>query len=675
MATVIVVDDNEADRRLMAVLLEQAGHRVVLAGDGQVALELVRKERPHLLISDLILPSLDGYELVDAIRRDASVAATPIVLQTAHFLDGEVRRVAGSMGVRHVLIKPTEPQAFLDAVKDALAVGQEAPPVNGAKVQAQNFYTEHLRLLSAKLYEEVQKLEAAREELRLAEHNYRLLFDNHPEPMWVYDEETLLFVEANEAAVRRYGYSRAEFQGMSLERVIAPDSLPAPEATMSRTDALRRSGPWVHLAKDGTKIEVEVISHAVTFNNRAARLVMAQDVTEKRRLEELLRQSQRLDAVGQLAGGVAHDFNNLLGVILNFALFVKEKVEAEAHQADGERWQPVLKDVERIERAGQSAARLTHQLLAFARRDVVQPRALNINSVVSELEPLLRRTLGEHVEFVTNLGTDLWPVLIDPGQLEQVLTNLAVNARDAMGQGGRLTVDTQNTVVDETYAAGRPGLKPGRYVRLGVSDSGTGMDAETLRRAFEPFFTTKPKGESAGLGLSNLYGIVTQAGGHVAINSEPGIGTRVITLLPATNQVPPPPPQAGPAEGTAAGGTILVVEDADDVREVVERILTRNGYQVMVAPNGREALEAVRRHAGDIDLVLTDVVMPFMQGKELAERIVALRPGIRVLFMSGYAQPAFGASGTLEPGVVLLEKPFTEPALLARVRQVLEARE
>jgi len=262
---------------------------------------------------------------------------------------------------------------------------------------------------------------------------------------------------------------------------------------------------------------------------------------------------------------------------------------------------------------------------------------------------------------------------MDPGQLEQVLTNLAVNARDAMPDGGKLTIDCENVYVDLAYAAGRAALKPGRYVRIRVSDTGTGMDAATLQRVFEPFFTTKPKGEGTGLGLATVYGIVSQAGGDISIYSEVGVGTRVHVLLPASDSAPKhSEPDTAPARDQASA-TILVVEDADDLREITELILTRNGYRVMSASNGPEALEIVKHRAGAIDLLLTDVVMRLMQGRELAQRVAVLQPDIRILFMSGYAQPILGVGGTLDDGVLLLEKPFTEPALLAKVKEALRA--
>jgi CheY-like chemotaxis protein len=370
---------------------------------------------------------------------------------------------------------------------------------------------------------------------------------------------------------------------------------------------------------------------------------------------------------------VAHDFNNLLSVILNYAAFVKERLASVTIGGDDARLISAMKDVERIERAGQSAAHLTHQLLAFARREAVRPQSLDVNSVVSELEPLLRRTLGEHIEVETRPEPELWPVFFDPGQLEQVLMNLVVNARDAMSKGGRLTIDTANVEVDDAYASGRPGLRPGRFVQLRITDTGSGMDKQTLDRAFEPFFTTKPKGQGTGLGLATIYGVVHQAGGYVGIYSEVGVGTRVTTLLPATNESPAQPVVTRTGKSNRGVETVLVVEDAEDLREVVARILSRNGYEVILATDGVDALEVARRHAGEIHLLLSDVVMPRMQGPELSTRLSAERPQIRVLFMSGYPQPLLGPSSELPPEVVLIEKPFNETTLLAGVRHVLDS--
>jgi signal transduction histidine kinase/ActR/RegA family two-component response regulator len=456
---------------------------------------------------------------------------------------------------------------------------------------------------------------------------------------------------------------------MTIDEIHPPEEMPGVLESLREAADSDKSTAGRHRLKNGTVIEVEVSTRDL---GKGSRYVMAQDVTEKQKYQRQLHQAQRMESLGQLAGGVAHDFNNLLGVIINFSWFVKANLTAEVESGNGERLRPVLKDMERIERAAENAARLTHQLLAFARVDVVQPRAMDMNVVVSEMAPMLRRTLGEHIDLIAAPAPNLLRVMIDSGQLSQVLTNLAVNSRDAMPKGGKLTIDLANVDVDTAYAGARPALKPGRYVRLRVSDTGAGMDKKTLEHAFEPFFTTKPRGEGTGLGLATVYGIVTQAGGTIEVYSEPGLGTRVSVLLPATDQIPSV--VAAQSHGhTPATETVLVVEDSEDLREIVDRILSAHGYRVVVASNGPDALTVARDYSGHIDLLLTDVIMPLMQGNELAERLVADRADLRVLFMSGFAQPALAATGTLAPEIALLDKPFNEATLLSRIRQVLDA--
>jgi hypothetical protein len=395
---------------------------------------------------------------------------------------------------------------------------------------------------------------------------------------------------------------------------------------------------------------------------------------ERERLEAQLHQSQRLESLGQLAGGVAHDFNNLLAVMLNYTAFIAEEI-TDAATRDGGRWQQVGHDIAQVQRAGERATELTHQLLAFGRREVVRPQVLNLNTVVTEIETLLRRTLGEHIQLHTTLDGDLRPVLADPGQLEQVLVNLAVNARDAMPDGGTLSIHTTNHTIDGASATRYPLLRPGPHVKLRVADTGAGIPPEIAERVFEPFFTTKPKGEGTGLGLATVYGIITQAGGHAEITSAPGAGTAFTIFLPATDQQPTTTQQPDPTTATArtgGGETVLVVEDEEALREVTRRILTRNGYHVLTAAGGPEALKIAEHGNEEIHLLLTDVIMPHMLGKELATAICDLYPATRVLYMSGYAQPVLASQGSLDPGVTLVEKPFTEPGLLDRIRAVLD---
>jgi signal transduction histidine kinase/CheY-like chemotaxis protein len=519
------------------------------------------------------------------------------------------------------------PIARLDGeVRRATAVGAPRPVTVSGPSEVRSL-AGHMNELGASL---------AREQAA-----YRVLFEGSPLPMWVHDTATRRILEANEAAVAAYGYSHDELLNTTV-------------------DELER-GPNLHGRKDGTTMEVSVASHPIAFRGHDACIVIAEDITEKERLRHQLQQSQRIESLGQLAGGVAHDFNNLLAVILGYASFIERR--AEPGSADE-------RDVTAIREAGERASRLTRQLLSFARREVVRPTVLDLTGVVLEMEQLLRRTIGEHVVLETSLAPDLWPIMADDGQLEQVLINLAVNARDAMPQGGTLTLDTENIDVDDAYASARPGLIPGRYVRLRVSDTGVGMAPDVASRAFEPFFTTKPKGQGTGLGLATIHGIVTQAGGHVQIYSERGLGTTFTVLLPATEAAVPEAPPKHHDRTLGGGETILVVEDEPAMLEVTRRILDANGYVVLTAGRGTEALRIAAEHDGPIDLLLTDVVMPYMMGKEVAERVCALRPGIRVLFMSGYAQNVIGPMGDLADGRRIIDKPFTEAALLARLQSL-----
>jgi signal transduction histidine kinase/CheY-like chemotaxis protein len=387
--------------------------------------------------------------------------------------------------------------------------------------------------------------------------------------------------------------------------------------------------------------------------------------------DALKRHAQRLESLGQLAGGIAHDFNNLLAVILGYTSFVSEELEAASQSDWSERVAAARGDLERVTQAAERAAALTRQLLAFARQEVVRPTVLDVNRVVSGVEEMLRRTIGEDVELVTTLADDLWPILADPGQLEQVLVNLAVNARDAMPAGGTLTIETENVNVDVDTIANGSNARPGRNVRLRVSDTGSGMSADVVEHVFEPFFSTKEKGAGTGLGLATVFGIVGQADGHVLIYSEPGLGTTLSITMPVTTEVAVSMTEQTPYQRSPTGETVLVVEDEPELREVTRRILRRNGYRVITASNGLEALKIAGDHVGEIHLLITDVVMPQMLGKEVAEKMALLKPGIEVLFMSGYARPVLASQGRLDPNVTLIEKPFSGADLIAMAGQVL----
>jgi PAS domain S-box-containing protein len=542
----------------------------------------------------------------------------------------------------------------------------------GVLVEAFNDMLDQIQRRDAELVQtartleiEVAERQRADEALRASEERYRHLFENNPQPMWVFDERSLAFLAVNEAACDHYRYSHEEFLGMTIRDIRPAEDVPS---LLDRPETEPRgpqeSGVWKHRRKDGTLIEVEIVSRPVMFDGNAAQLVLAVDVTERRQLEQQLRQSQKMEAVGQLAGGIAHDFNNLLTAILGYADLLASRPALESTARE---------EIEEIRKAGQRAASLTRQLLAFSRRQVLEPAVLRVNELVANLEKMLRRLIGEDVDLVTRLDPSASNVRADPGQLEQVIMNLAVNARDAMPRGGQLTIETANVDLDQAYAQQHASVQPGFYVMIAVSDTGVGMDAATQARIFEPFFTTKEKERGTGLGLSTVYGIVKQSGGYVWVYSEPGKGTTFKVYFPRVEEVAPArQPRVVPA--TLVGTeTLLLVEDDPAVRKLSCAILERAGYRVLEAESGRKALELARDSTSGIPLVVTDLVMPDMSGTDLAAELVIRYPEIRVLFMSGYTDDAVVRHGFLAAGRAFLQKPFTPDTLTRKIREILDA--
>jgi nitrogen-specific signal transduction histidine kinase/ActR/RegA family two-component response regulator len=385
------------------------------------------------------------------------------------------------------------------------------------------------------------------------------------------------------------------------------------------------------------------------------------DITERKALEKQLRQLQKMEAVGQLSSGIAHDFNNLLGVILGYSELLEDNLSQNTK---------LRKLAQEIKKAGLRAASLTRQLLAFSRQQVLEPKVLNLNAVVTDTEKMLRRLIGEHIEITSTLAPDLGQVKADQGQIEQVIINLAVNARDAMPTGGKLFIETRNFELDEEYALHHPPAVPGRCVELVITDTGVGMDAQTQSHIFEPFFTTKELGKGTGLGLATVYGVVKQSGGYVWVYSEPGIGSTFKVYLPRVDEAVQ---KSGPGdfESTPARGseTILLVEDEESLRTLTRTMLEENGYAVLEARGGEEAIEIARLHGPHIDLLLTDMVMPGMNGRAVAQSLALIRPGVKIVYMSGYS--GFGSRGLAESGDILLSKPLTRDTLLRKLHEVL----
>jgi PAS domain S-box-containing protein len=520
----------------------------------------------------------------------------------------------------------------------------------------------------------LEALERARqrEALRAQERLLRQIIDANPSLIFVKDWNGR-FVLVNQATAHVYGTTVEALVGKTEgdfnrnmeevahflrdDRAVMSSGQPKIIAEEPVTNPTTGDTRWFQTIKVPLRSPAE---------GTATLLGVATEITERKRLEEQLLQSQKMEAVGQLAGGVAHDFNNILTAIVGYTDLLASELASNVRQ---------LEDLEEIRKAARRAAALTRQLLAFSRKQVLEPRIIDVNAVVLNLDKMLRSLISENIELKTDLADNLGAARADPNQIEQVIMNLAINARDAMPDGGTVTIETGNVTLDDAYAAQHVSVIPGEYVMLAVSDTGCGMDEKTKSRIFEPFFTTKPAGRGTGLGLSTVYGIVKQTGGNIWLYSEPGKGTTFKIYLPAIAALPEDIGKVAPAEAPRRGaGTVLVVEDDEQLRRLTHRALDAQGYTVLVADRGATALDIARRHKGEIDLLLTDVIMPDTNGRKLAETIRAARPGMRVLYMSGYPDGAIASHGMLEPGVAYLAKPFTTEAITRKVREVLEAR-
>ena len=751
---ILLVNDNPIQLDSIVDLLSLDGYSLLKADSAKRALQIMQSRRPDLVISDVI-------ELCSRIKSDPATADIPVLLVSDLKYDDASALEGLEAGADESLAVDAPLSLLIKKVGRLMAQSR----ANRAR----------------------HKDDTAAQE---SESQYRLLFESNPHPLLVYDAETLRFLTVNEKAITLYGYSREEFLSLTLEDIRSQDDLPEhTDGLSTREPNVQYSGLHRHKKKDGSIIETETYSNDILFQKRRARLVLAIDITERRRdeeairaseerfskafsaspvpmsittydegryidvnesflqnsgytreeiigrtttdinlyadpgerarlkqilkeqgrirnaevrrrvksgevrvalasseiinldgeqciltttnditdrrrLEEQLLHSQKMESVGRLAGGVAHDFNNLLTAIIGYGQLLLTSFD----KSD-----PRYVHAEEIENAGKRAATLTNQLLAFSRKQVIKSQLLDLNAVVTNIEKMLQRLIGEDIELATVLRPDVGCVMADPGQIEQVLMNLAVNARDAMPRGGKLTIETSNTLLDENYAREHIGVQPGRYVMLAVSDAGFGMDKETQARIFEPFFTTKEIGKGTGLGLSTVYGIVKQSGGNIWVYSEPDRGTTFKIYLPFVDEVAATIKKSEPfTEPTMGVETILLVEDEEIVRKFTREILELNGYKVIEATGGEEALRIAQEYDEKIDLLVTDVVMPQIGGRALANAIGITRPDIKALYLSGYTDETMVQHGLLERATAFLQKPFTPQMLASKVREVLD---
>jgi two-component system cell cycle sensor histidine kinase/response regulator CckA len=649
-ARILICDDQEPNVALLSRMLEAAGYEnVVSTTDSSRLAALCGESPPDLILLDLHMPPPDGFEVMRTLGPLLDGPWPPFLVLTADATP-EAKIRALSAGARDFLTKPLDRAEVMLRIENLLEarflhleLRDRNERLEGTVARRETQLAESQQLGRTGSWE----WDAGTNEVSWSEQYYRICgldpqaFEPSPEAIMelIHPEDREVVTAAAQAAL-------AEHEPFGLGfRIVRPDG---------EVRLLRLTGqPTLDTAGKSVKFVGTV--QDITERVRAER--------EKELLEARVRQSERLESVGQLAGGVAHDFNNLLAVILNYAAFAAEELEEGS---------AIREDVEEIRRAAERAAALTHQLLVFSRREVVKPTVLDLNELVADMEKLLRRTLGEQVELVTSFEPELSSVKADRGQLEQVLVNLAVNARDAMPEGGTLTLETSNVELDAEYGRTHD-IAPGGYVRLVVSDTGSGISREVAARVFEPFFTTKPKGEGTGLGLATVYGIVKQAGGHIELYSEPGHGTSFKVYLPAVGEAPLET-RSVEEELDGGSGTILLVEDEEAVRKLTSRILSKHGYSVLEAGGPEEGLRVWQERGQDVDLLVTDVVMPGMSGSALAGRMQEGQPGLKVVYVSGYTDDFVARQGVLEEGVVLVEKPFTAEALLRKVREALGAR-
>ncbi|HEX3703003.1 MAG TPA: ATP-binding protein [Vicinamibacterales bacterium] len=492
----------------------------------------------------------------------------------------------------------------------------------------------------------------------------RALFDQSPQPMWAFDEETLRVVDVNHAALALYGYSRQEFLQMGVIDVHPDDLSRLLDDIDGEPDEAAEPCTWTHRRKDGTDIDVEVAANRAVLDGRPARVIAVRDVSGLREREERLRQTEKIETVGRLAGSIAHDFNNLLTAIMGHTDLLSEYFASN---------DPRAIEVAGIRQAAEHAANLTRRLRDFSSQQALPPTVLDVNRVVANARQRLSRVVGERVELICDAAPELWRVKGDGRQLEQVLLNLAANARDAMPAGGRVTITTRNVRVDAALAR-RRSVAAGEYVELTVADTGVGMDASTVQRVFEPCFTTKERGRGTGLGLASVHGIVQQGGGHITVTSESGSGARFAIYLPITSE----PFDAEAVDDPVAGGrrlgseTVLVVQDDVSVRSLIASVLERRGYRLMVAGSGDEARHLSEASADPIHLLITDVVTSGASGIELADAVRSRRPETKVLYVSGSTDGTLFENGLVPPPGLLLNKPFTPDVLARKVRSVLD---
>ncbi len=677
MKKVLIVDDNDANLYLLKSLLEGEGIATIVAKNGQEALDRAQDDPPDLIVSDILMPVMDGYLFCRKCKADERLRRIPFVFYTATYTEPKDEKFAMSLGADRFVIKPQEPEILIDILKEVWENQSAAKPAEPKPLgEEMEFFRQYNAVLFRKLEKKILDLETAHRKLKCLEEQYRLSFENVTDIVCTIDADFIVR-KMSPSVERMLGYKSQDFIDRpfsSMVNILAPESM---ERAMAEIHSVLEgetipASVYQIVARDGTAKYGEISGSPIRRGDEIVGIVsVVRDITERRRAEEAqeklqaqLIQAQKMESVGRLAGGAAHDFNNMLGLILGHAELALERIDP-TH--------PLHADLQEIKKAAERSANLTRQLLAFARKQTITPKVLELNETVAGMLKMLQRLIGENIELRWQPEAHPWPVKMDPSQLDQILANLCINARDAISGVGNLTIETANITFDEDYCAAHAGFVPGEYVRLAVSDDGCGMDKETMSHLFEPFFTTKEIGKGTGLGLATIYGAVKQNNGFINVYSEPGQGTTFTIYLPRHRGKAGQAQPEGKQEPAQRGReTILLVDDEPDILRLTTMLLERQGYTVLAASTPGAAIRLAREHIGELHLLMTDVVMPEMNGRDLAKNILALYPHLKRLFTSGYTANVIAHQGVLEEGVHFIQKPFSINNLAAKVREVLD---
>ena len=691
MSRVLLVDDKQENLEYLAVLLKGNGFDVECAPNGQIALDMGRQHPPNIVISDLLMPVMDGYTLLRHWKEDPVLRDRPFIVYTATYTEPADEQLAMDLGADAFVVKPEEPEGMMAHINEVLTrpVGARRGPAAADAIGQSALLAQHNDALIRKLEDRTRQLEAANLELRRqvsetrsieqrlreSEGQYLMLLNSTSEGIYGIDLDGICTF-CNPAAARFLGYDDPrEIVGKIMHEQhhhtgpdgtpMTPDECPVHGAFLEGKAA--HSDEEMFFRKDGSRFPVEYWAHPIRRGSQVIGAVIAfLDLSERKNLEAQFLQAQKMDAIGRLAGGVAHDFNNVMQVVMTCSECLVERLTGRPEELAYSR---------EIRAAAEWGAALTRHLLAFSRKQLVHPTLLDLNVVASDVQMMLRRMIGENITLVTSYAPDICAVQADANQIEQVLINLAINARDAMPNGGELFVGTRVAEIAESPGSAHAGRKAGRYIVLTIRDTGSGMDPETMSKIFEPFFTTKEASKGSGLGLSTVYGIVSQSGGFIEVDSTVALGSEFRVFLPAA---PESPAESGlPSEAKRSrGGTesILLVEDEQSLLTVMSTVLRSHGYTVWEANSGGAAMALAERPELKLDLLVSDVILPDLNGPQLAERLVKSRPAMNFLFVSGYTDDHISHSGVLQGETLLLEKPFTISSMLAKIREALETR-